>query len=61
VAWLDTIRGECLLAAGDSRSAREVLKATAPVMAARWPPDSLYGARSNDLLSHAGRATAAAR
>ncbi|MGH6966001.1 MAG: tetratricopeptide repeat protein [Phenylobacterium sp.] len=53
LAWLDTIRAECLLAAGERRSARDLLQSTAPVMAKRWPPDSHYGARSNELLTRA--------
>ena len=55
LAWLDTIRGECLLIKGDRSSALDVLAATHPVIAKRWPPDSLYGQRSAELLNRAAR------
>jgi tetratricopeptide (TPR) repeat protein len=59
LAWLDTIRGECLLVKGDRSSARDVLAATHPVIAKRWPPDSLYGQRSAELLNRATRISTA--
>ncbi len=55
MAWLETIRGECLLAARDPREARPVLAASQPIIARRWSADSLYGARAAALLARAVR------
>jgi tetratricopeptide (TPR) repeat protein len=55
LAWLNTIQAECLLARGEDRKAQAVLAAAEPVIAKRWPPDSLYGARSKALLSRSNR------
>jgi Tfp pilus assembly protein PilF len=56
-AWLETVRGHCQLAAGDARSALRTLTASHGAIAARWKPDSLYGARADALLA-AARAAA---
>ncbi len=58
LAWLDTIRAECLLSKGHRSAARELLETTHPVIAKRWSPDSLYGDRATELLSRATRRTA---
>lgn len=55
LAWLDAIQAQCLLAKGDAPQARALLEASAPVIAKRWPRDSLYGARTLDLVDRARR------
>ena len=55
-AWVETIRAECLLAAGDGAKARELASAAGPVIAKRWAADSLYGARANEIRVRANRA-----
>ncbi len=55
LAWLDAIQAECLLAKGDAPKARALLQTSAPVIAERWPRDSLYGARTLDLGDRANR------
>jgi tetratricopeptide (TPR) repeat protein len=59
LAWLDAIEAHCLLAKGDTPKARALLQTAAPVIAGRWPPDTLYGARSIELLGRANRARGA--
>lgn len=55
IAWLDTVQAQCLLAKGDAPRARTLLETSAPVIAKRWPRDSLYGARSLELVDRANR------
>jgi tetratricopeptide (TPR) repeat protein len=55
IAWLDAIQAQCLLAKGDAPKARALLRTSAPVIAKRWPRDSLYGARSLELVDRASR------
>ena len=55
LAWLETIRAECRLKAGDARAAETLLSASRPVILQRWPVDSLYGARTTELLDQAAR------
>lgn len=43
VAWTDNTRAGCLIRQGRAQEAAPLLRASAPVLAARWPPDSLYG------------------
>ncbi|MDB5440623.1 MAG: hypothetical protein JWM33_3050 [Caulobacteraceae bacterium] len=54
MAWLETIRAECLLAQGDARGARTLLGVNQAAIAQRWPADSLYGARAEDLRARSG-------
>jgi len=53
LAWLEAVRGHCLLAAGDRAAARRALETSHPIIAARWPPTSLYGARTAEFLTAA--------
>lgn len=55
LAWLEAVRGHCLSARGDRNGARSALEASLPVIAARWPPTSLYGARTAEFLAAARR------
>jgi tetratricopeptide (TPR) repeat protein len=55
LAWVDAIQAECLLAKGEASEARALLETSAPVIAKRWPRNSLYGARTLDLLDRANR------
>jgi tetratricopeptide (TPR) repeat protein len=56
-AWVETIRGRCLLASGDGAAALKALALGAPAIRARWSPGSLYGARAAELLAAAQRAS----
>jgi tetratricopeptide (TPR) repeat protein len=42
-AWVDNTRGDCLRRQGRVEPARALLASSAPVIAARWPAESLYG------------------
>jgi hypothetical protein len=50
-----TIEGRCRLAAGDPVSALALLARSRPIIRARWPATSLYGARVDLLLAGAQR------
>jgi tetratricopeptide (TPR) repeat protein len=52
-AWVDVIRGRCLLASGDRAAAVTILIRSAPAIQERWPADTLYGARVAELLAAA--------
>ena len=52
-AWVETVRGRCLLASGDSTGAFAALTSSHVAIRARWSPGSLYGARADDLLAEA--------
>jgi hypothetical protein len=56
LAWLDAIQAECRLAQGEAPKARALLQTSAPVIAKRWPRDSLYVARTIELVDRANRA-----
>lgn len=60
MAWLDTIKGECLLGAGQVQSARALVEGASPAIEKRWKPGSLYEARSVALLHRTGARLAAA-
>ena len=42
-AWVENIRGECLIRTGDRAGGVAALARTTPVIAAKWGPDTLYG------------------
>jgi tetratricopeptide (TPR) repeat protein len=52
-AWASAIEGHCRLAAGDTRAALQTLTAASAAIRARWPANSLYGARAAELLARA--------
>jgi tetratricopeptide (TPR) repeat protein len=52
-AWVEVIRGGCFLKAGRRGEARSQFSQAAPVMRARWAPDSHYGHRTAELLQAA--------
>jgi len=43
VAWTDNTRAACLARQGRSGAAAALFQSSGPVLAARWPADSLYG------------------
>lgn len=49
-AWVQVIRGNCLLKSARRRDALAILTPAARIMATRWPPASHYGARTRELL-----------
>lgn len=55
-AWVESVRGECLLRAGDRAAALAALRASTPVIAARWKPGTLYGGDAVRRLKAAMRA-----
>jgi tetratricopeptide (TPR) repeat protein len=55
LAWLDTVKGECLNASGASEAARNVLASNRPAITKRWPPGTLYNERSREFLARASR------
>lgn len=42
-AWVDNVRGGCLLAAGRTADGQRFLAASAPIVLKRWPAATLYG------------------
>jgi len=52
-AWVQTIRGNCLLRSGRRAEALKVLRPAAVTVAARWWPGSHYAARAAQLLARA--------
>ncbi len=53
MAWVQTIRGGCLLAEHQPAQARTLLEQNAPILQQRWNPASIYGARAAQLLAQA--------
>ena len=54
MAWLESIRGECLIGAGEKARARDLLDANQAAISKRWSPTSLYGAREIEIRARAG-------
>lgn len=52
-AWVDTVRGGCLLRAGDRAQARALLASSVPIVRKRWAADTLYGRAATLLLRDA--------
>ncbi len=42
-AWVESTRGDCLFAAGDSGQAAPLIRRSSATLLARWPASSLYG------------------
>ncbi len=53
VAWVDVVEAGCQSRAGRKTVARAELKRSAPAVLQAWAPDTLYGARTTELLAHA--------
>ena len=53
LAWLETIRGECLIELGRRAAARPLVEANQSAILKRWPPNSLYGARAIEIRARA--------
>lgn len=45
-AWVENVRGECLLRSGASKLAAKSVAASSPVILKVWPEDSLFGAEA---------------
>ena len=58
MAWIEVIRGACLLKSGRPAEALRTITAAAPAVRARWAVDSHYGARTAELLAAASAAGA---
>lgn len=43
VAWVDNVRAGCLWRQGEMRQAADLFRSSEPVLAERWPANSLYG------------------
>ena len=43
IAWVDNVRGSCLLGLGRIDEATSLLTQSAPIILKKWNPDSLYG------------------
>ena len=43
VGWLDNVRGECLIRAGQAQQGSSLIASTAKIVRSRWPKTSLYG------------------
>ena len=54
LAWVNNTRGDCLRRQGRTAEARRLLKASTPIIAARWPAASLYGAQARERLARVG-------
>jgi tetratricopeptide (TPR) repeat protein len=54
VALVDAARGDCLVRSGHRAEGSALLRASAPVIQARWAPASLYGDRLAAMLGRAG-------
>jgi len=52
-AWVETIRGNCLLRSGRREQALKVLTPAAATVATRWRPGSHYAVRAAQLLARA--------
>jgi len=52
-AWIDTIRGGCLLKTGQKATAARLLAEAGPAIRERWPPGSHYLARYAELAAAA--------
>lgn len=42
-AWVDNVRGGCMIAGGRSEDGKTFLKTSTPVLLKRWPASTLYG------------------
>jgi tetratricopeptide (TPR) repeat protein len=43
VGWLDNVRGECLIRAGQAQHGSSLITSTTKIVQSRWPNTSLYG------------------
>ena len=50
VAWVDNVKGSCLLEQHKLAEARQLLEPSTEVLLARWRPDTLYGREAVDRL-----------
>ena len=49
-AWVENVRGECLVRAGRSTDGRAAISGSSPVILRRWPRNTLYGAEAGRRL-----------
>lgn len=54
LAWVQNTRGDCLERGGQMVEARRLFRSSGPVITARWPASSLYGAKVFERLERAG-------
>jgi tetratricopeptide (TPR) repeat protein len=45
-AWVENVRGECLLRAGRKQEGRKAIAASSPMVLKTWPANTLYGAEA---------------
>jgi tetratricopeptide (TPR) repeat protein len=57
-AWVDNVRGECLLRAGKSADGKRLITASAPVIFKRWPSNTLFAAEARRRVRLSHRQTA---
>lgn len=53
-AWIDNIRGECLVMAGQKARGALLIRSSSPTLLKRWPASSLYGRAAQRRLSAIG-------
>jgi hypothetical protein len=53
-AWVQNVRGECLLRAGRSADGKRMVAASAPEILKRWPAGTLYAAEAQRRLKLGG-------
>jgi hypothetical protein len=49
-AWVENVRGECLLRAGQSADGKHMIAASAPEILKRWPANTLFAAEAKRRL-----------
>lgn len=54
IAWVQNVRGECLLRAGRSADGKRMVAASAPEILKRWPAGTLYAAEAQRRLQLGG-------
>jgi tetratricopeptide (TPR) repeat protein len=53
-AWVENVRGECLLRAGRSADGKRIIAASAPEILKRWPTNTLFAAEAKRRLALRG-------
>jgi ATP/maltotriose-dependent transcriptional regulator MalT len=54
-AWVDNVRGECLLRSGQAANGERLIATSAPAIFKRWQPNTLYAAEAQRRLRLRGK------